>query len=128
MVSRNYREHLMSTSRLSPALRFGKFGLGLVLAASSLILGGCVEKVVDRPVRGEELVTVAPPPPQVEVVGVAPHPGWVWQPGYWNWAGGRHVWVAGNWVEPREGYRWEPHAWVREGKGWRLREGAWVKM
>ena len=75
-----------------------------------------------------EVITVAPPPAQVEVIGVAPQPGWVWQPGYYNWVGGRHVWVAGEWVAPRPGYRWEPHVWVKEGGGWRLREGFWVKV
>ena len=64
----------------------------------------------------------------VETVTVAPHPGWVWRPGYYNWAGHKHVWVAGEWVEPRPGYRWEPHTWVKEGGGWRLREGEWVKV
>ena len=102
--------------------------LGLVLVASALLLGACVEEVVERPRYREGVVAVEPPAPQVEVVGVAPRPGWVWQPGYWNWQGDRHVWVNGAWVEPRPGYRWEPHAWMREGKGWRLREGYWVKL
>jgi hypothetical protein len=99
-----------------------------VLVASALLLGACVEEVVERPRYREGVVAVEPPAPQVEVVGVAPRPGWVWQPGYWNWQGDRHVWVNGAWVEPRPGYRWEPHAWMREGKGWRLREGYWVKL
>jgi hypothetical protein len=115
----------MSTSLLFRSHRFGRAGLAMV--ASVLLLAACAEEVVERPRYGAEVVTVAPPPPQVEVVGVAPHPGWVWEPGYWNWQGERHVWVAGTWVAPRPGYRWEPHAWVKEGKGWRLREGYWVR-
>ena len=30
-------------------------------------------------------VMVAPPPPQAEVIGVAPAPGYVWFGGYWGW-------------------------------------------
>jgi hypothetical protein len=75
-----------------------------------------------------EVITTAPPAPQVEVVGVAPHTGWVWEPGYYAWRENRHVWVAGEWVAPRPGYRWEPHVWVKEGAGWRLRAGEWIKV
>ena len=75
-----------------------------------------------------EVVTTEPPTPVAETVTVAPHPGWVWLPGYFKWEGGKYVWVGGEWVEPRPGFRWEPHVWVKEGKGWRLREGEWVKV
>ena len=74
-----------------------------------------------------EVVTVAPPAPQVEVVGVAPSPGYIWEAGYWNWEGGRHVWHPGRWEAPRPGYYWEPHVWVHEGNGWRMREGYWAR-
>src|SRR5262245_46306414 len=111
----------MSASPFSCSHRFSKFGL--VLTATALLLSACAEEVVERPRYREGVVAVAPPAPEVEVVGVSPRPGWVWEPGYWNWQGGRHVWVNGVWVAPRPGYRWEPHAWVHEGKGWRLREG-----
>lgn len=73
------------------------------------------------------VVTVAPPPPQVEVVGVAPFPGAIWINGWWGWRGGRHVWIAGRWEAPRPGYRWEPHMWQREGNGWREYGGRWVR-
>jgi hypothetical protein len=75
-----------------------------------------------------EVITTAPPAPQVETVTVAPHPDWVWQPGFWEWKNGRYVWKTGHWVEPRPGFHWEPHVWVKEGEGWRLREGEWVKV
>ena len=74
-----------------------------------------------------EVVTVAPPAPVVETVGVAPHPGWIWRPGYYNWVDGHHVWINGTWMEPRAGYRWHPHVWVKEHEGWRLREGYWAR-
>jgi hypothetical protein len=73
-------------------------------------------------------VNVAPPPPRVEVFGVAPGPDYVWVGGYWNWVEGRHVWVAGRWEHPpHPGYRWVPHEWVRADGGWRLREGHWAR-
>jgi len=33
------------------------------------------------------VVPQAPPPPQVEVVPVAPGPNYYWVPGYWYWGG-----------------------------------------
>ena len=74
-----------------------------------------------------ETVVVAPPVAQVEVMGDAPHPGYIYENGYWNWENGRHVWVAGRWEAPRRGYYWEPHVWVHEGNGWRMREGYWAR-
>jgi hypothetical protein len=98
-----------------------------VLAGSvSLALPGCVI----APDQGHYVggvVMVAPPAPRVEVIGVAPNPGYVWIGGYWNWVGGRHVWVPGRWDRGRPGYHWEAHAWVREGDGWRMRPGRWVR-
>ncbi len=99
-----------------------------LLAASAVALISLVGCVVTpaRPRYATDLVTVEPPPPQVEVVGVAPAPGYIWIGGYWGWVGGRHEWIRGRWEAPRPGYAWEPHVWVREGVGWRLREGRWV--
>jgi len=103
--------------------------LGVVLLAASL--GACVvEPVGPRYGYGYVpgvYVTVAPPEPRVEVVGVAPVPGYLWIGGYWGWAGGRHDWVPGRWEAPRPGYRYEPHRWEHEGGGWRLHEGRWTE-
>lgn len=93
----------------------------------ALALGGCLV-VPDRPGYEGGVVMLAPPVPQVEVVGVAPRAGFVWIGGYWNWVGGRHVWVGGRWgAPPRAGYRWVPHEWVSVGGGWRLRRGHWAR-
>jgi hypothetical protein len=70
-------------------------------------------------------VTVAPPPVQVEMVGIAPGHGYFWIGGFWNWADGRHEWVGGHWEAPREGYRYVPHRWASEGSGYRLHPGHW---
>jgi hypothetical protein len=74
-----------------------------------------------------ETVIVAPPLAQVEVMGEPPHRGYIYENGYWNWDGGRHVWIAGHWMAPRRGYYREPHVWVHEGNGWRMREGYWAR-
>src|SRR5579864_6593418 len=61
-----------------------------LLAISILTLGlaGCVV-AVDPPHRYYvgEAVAVAPPPPQVEVYGAPPGPGFVWLGGFWRWEG-----------------------------------------
>jgi hypothetical protein len=97
--------------------------IGLI---SGFALAGCVV-VPDQGHYAGRVVMVAPPPPRVEAVGVAPSPGYVWVGGYWGWVGGRHEWIPGHWVEGRPGRHWVPHAWVREGDGWRLRPGHWER-
>lgn len=39
------------------------------------------------------------PPPQAEVVGMAPYPAAVWVKGHWAWRHrrGGYVWVPGHW-------------------------------
>lgn len=64
-----------------------------------------------------------PPPPDAVVtpVGVAPVPGYVWVPGYWDWVGGTWVWVQGRWVLPPSGH----HVWVSPVLEFRLHRGHW---
>jgi hypothetical protein len=103
-------------------------GMKAVLAAlilASVALDGCV--VTARPAYYGDTVMVAPPPPQEEVIGVAPAPGYIWFGGYWGWVGGRHVWVAGHWGAGRPGYAWVPHHWVAAGGGWRMVQGHWER-
>jgi hypothetical protein len=68
-------------------------------------------------------VTIAPPAPRVERVGV--RPGHVWMPGYWRWRNARYVWVGGYWVHARPGYRWYPPRWVGCGPRWCMHRGYW---
>jgi hypothetical protein len=96
---------------------------GLVI---TMALPACVV-VPDHGHYAGGVVMVAPPAPRVEVVGVAPNPGWVWIGGYWNWVGGRHEWVAGRWAPGRTGYHWVGHTWVRTGDGWRMHPGHWER-
>jgi hypothetical protein len=108
------------------SIRGLKAGAGCLLLAGAL-LGGCVVAPAPGPYYGGAVVTVAPPAPQVEVIGVAPVPGYVWFGGYWDWVGGRHVWVGGHWGPGRPGYHWVPHAWVHAGGGWRMAPGHWAR-
>jgi WXXGXW repeat (2 copies) len=97
------------------------------LALASVTLTGCVVAPAPGYYEGGP-VMVAPPPPQVEVVGVAPAPGYVWIGGYWNWVGGRHVWVSGRWDAPPRGYHtWVAHRWVPYRGGYRLAPGHWAR-
>lgn len=74
-----------------------------------------------------EPVLVAPPPPRVDVIGVAPYPGYVWIGGFWTWRGGRHDWVPGRWDAPRHGHRWAPHRWEQRNGHWREHPGRWER-
>jgi hypothetical protein len=95
----------------------------LILAAAGFTVPAAVAQ---RHVIGDA-VAVQPPAPRVEAIGAAPHPGYVFDRGYWKWADGRHVWVPGHWQPPRRGYHWVPTIWVHEGNGWRMREGYWAR-
>jgi len=67
---------------------------------------------------------VAPPAPRYEVVP-APRAGYVWQPGFWEWRGDRHVWRKGYWVRERPGYFWHPSRWEHRDGRWVLERGGW---
>ena len=72
------------------------------------------------------VVRIGPPPPVHEEIGVAPHPGWVWQAGYHRWDGGAYVWVPGHWAEPpRPHAHWVPGHWDHRGGGYVWVEGHW---
>jgi len=71
-------------------------------------------------------VMQAPPPPQVEVQGVAPSPRHVWTPGYWQWNGQRHVWNGGHWVEPPQvGMVYDAPRWENRGGRYFFNDGRW---
>jgi hypothetical protein len=99
----------------------------LVIAGALLCvaLSGCV--VAPAPGYGEVVAYQAPPPVQVETIGVAPVPGYFWIGGAWFWEGGRYAWHPGHWSAPRPGYHWVGHAWTRSGSGWHMRPGHWER-
>ena len=73
------------------------------------------------------VIRVAPPlPVRVGVVGVAPHPGFVWVEGYHVYRGGGYVWVPGRWVRPpRPAAVWIPPHYDRVPRGWVFVPGHW---
>ncbi len=82
------------------------------------------------PVLGDVHVRVyvpfAPPPPPVEVVGVAPSPRHVWIAGYHRWDGRAYVWVPGHWVvRPRPRAHWVPGHWAHHRRGYYWIDGRW---
>lgn len=99
---------------------------GLLLSA---LLSGCVIAPA-RPYYADgdgDVVSVAPPPPRQEYIGVAPALGYIWLGGYWGWTGRGHTWVGGHWEAPRGGQRWMPHTWIQMRGGWRQRPGHWSR-
>ena len=117
----------MSSHSMTKSSKWRRGAFALFVVASSIAFSASAQEIVIKPHWRGEVVAVEPPVAQAEIIGVAPHPGWIWQPGYYDWVGGRHVWVRGAWVEGRAGYHWVPHTWVREGAGWHLREGYWAR-
>ena len=90
----------------------------LCIAAGSLAALGATPSLADVFVR------IAPPAPRVEVVP-AVRPGWIWQPGYWNWNGYRYVWARGHSVRGHPGQHWVAHNWRQDGGRWRMDRGHW---
>jgi hypothetical protein len=71
-------------------------------------------------------VTIAPPEPPNEVMP-APRAGYVWAPGYYDYAQNKHHWHKGHWVQERKGYRYEAPRWAQENGRWNLSAENWVK-
>jgi hypothetical protein len=99
------------------------------------LFAGCVEREVvyrDRPVAvapGEVVVADPgePPPPQEEVVTVAPGPlaVWFWVPGCWEWRD-HWVWYGGHWApRPHPGAIWIRSGWAHRGHGRVWVSGHW---
>ncbi|MGO4305350.1 MULTISPECIES: YXWGXW repeat-containing protein [unclassified Cupriavidus] len=71
-------------------------------------------------------IGVAPPAPVYEVVP-GPRPGYIWQPGYWDWDDHyhKHNWKKGKWAKARPGYVYESPRWVQASNGWVMQPGRW---
>lgn len=107
-------------------MRANRWIAATVVVLGSAMAGGCVVAPAE-PYYVSERVMVAPPPPRVEVVGVAPAPGYIWIDGFWGWTGHRHEWRPGHWEAGRPDHRWQPHQWQRDGNHWRERPGRWER-
>ena len=121
----------------------------MFLALLSLLIGGALLEVRSQPAPGgrspttvqqeetviqrEQVITHGPvivhrtpPPPQTEVITVAPSPRHVWVPGYWTWRDDDWVWQSGYWESrPSPEARWVPGQWIATSNGWRWQDGEW---
>lgn len=112
--------HFGQRARATGRLRIA----GATLAAAALLvsLAGCPPPLPPDAV----FVRIAPPPPPVEVVEVAPGPGFLWIHGHYRWSGSAYVWVAGRWeARPHRRAVWVEGRWVHHRRGWYWREGHW---
>jgi hypothetical protein len=92
-------------------------GLALVGAAMLTIATGCATT------RGRVYVRNGPPPVVVE--RRMAEPGFVWQPGYYRWAGREYVWVPGRSERARAHATYVPGRWVHGRHGWYFVDGRW---
>lgn len=110
----------------SPSARLRAGGVAAMLALA--FVGGCAvypAGYVGGAVGGV-YVDAAPPAPLYDPITVSPGIGFIWVPGFWNWAGSRYVWTSGRWERPPHGYNhWRPGAWHRTQRGYRWTGGRW---
>ena len=57
----------------------------------------------------------------------APRQGYVWAPGYYDYAQNRHHWHKGHWVHERKGYTYVAPHWVDDNGHWNLFAENWVR-
>lgn len=105
---------------------------GALLAGVAASAANAQVVIIERPM----------PATLVEVMGVAPHPGWHWVRGHWGWAPGGWRWRRGQWVSsavpempvalietpspmPHPNWFWIKGHYVWEGNHWDWRRGHW---
>jgi len=94
--------------------------LGLMVAASFAALALPAQAQVGV------VLNFGPPAPRYEHVP-PPRYGYVWEAGYWQWNGRRHVWVAGHWERARPGYAYNAPRWIERGGRWHYQESHWTR-
>lgn len=109
-----------------------KWSRWIPAALLATLLSGCYVVPIGYPRGGGapqagEVIEVAPPAPQYEVVPAAPALGYVWIGGHWTWHLGRHLWIGGRWAVPPGGHHWVPHRWERGPRGWSSHPGHWQR-
>ena len=78
--------------------------------------------------QGAKCVDEAPPPPQEEMIGTSPEPGYIWMPGYYvYYAKAGYQWNDGQWDAPRPGYHWKAPHWEHIGSKWAFTPGEWER-
>ena len=102
-----------------------KFFQKIALTALVLPLAALPVKQAHAVVIGVS-VGFAPPALPVYVQPPLPAPGYLWTPGYWNYADAGYYWVPGVWVQPPSvGLLWTPGYWGFEGGGYGWHGGYW---
>ena len=72
--------------------------------------------------------TASEPPPALPDYQQPPDPGdgYIWTPGYWNYASTGYYWVPGAWVAPPyQGALWTPGYWAASGSRYLFHPGHW---
>jgi hypothetical protein len=70
--------------------------------------------------------TEAPPPLPEYEQPPCPQEGYLWTPGYWNYAYGGYYWVPGTWASPPQvGFLWTPGYWGFVGGAYLFHGGYW---
>ena len=90
------------------------------VAGLTLLFGTLVAPAARADTRFDIRIGV-PGPPMVAYMPPPAYGGYIWQPGYYVWAGYRRIWVPGAWVRPGYVYgrpRWNgvrrfDHRWDR---------------
>jgi len=95
------------------------------LAASAFVIATALAPTAAFSAVSVDL-NIGPPPVRVEAVP-APRPGYIWAPGYWDYAGNRHVWKAGHWERDRPGQHWHAAGWTQRDGRWHLDRGRWER-
>ena len=71
-------------------------------------------------------VGIAPPVIPIYEQPYAPGLGYIWTPGYWDYADVGYYWVPGIWVRPpRVGLLWTPGYWGFGGGRYSFNNGYW---
>ena len=71
-------------------------------------------------------VTFAPPALPVYEQPICPGEGYLWTPGFWDYADDDYFWVPGTWVlAPEPGLFWTPGYWTWAGEGFTFYPGYW---
>jgi WXXGXW repeat (2 copies) len=78
---------------------------------------------VDHSVYNE--IRIAPPAPRYERIPRG-RPGYVWEPGHWEWRGRRYAWVSGVWIAERPGYVYSQANWIERDGRWSMEPPRWT--
>jgi len=98
----------------------------------SLLIGGSLLLLLSAacfappPPPGVIYAPSGPPAAQVEVIGTAPGPDFVWIHGHYRWEAIHYVWGAGQWERrPHASAAWVDGRWMHHSNGWYWQEGHW---